>query len=424
MPKIARVFPQGKFYLKNVLDSSGKAIIYLRYSVLNKEVRRSTGIKVTPELWDNTNQRVSGNSLQVRRLNSMLTKIKFEFDNGIRNYSKNITPEVVEAVLNKEEPVEKEKVFDIESEILSKEEFKLKSHKIKKSTFDLNVFGYRRIFSAMKKILGIEVVTPGHYNAKNVILAFDSLDSIMPPNKIQANYINKFLYENELISIKEYKYTEQVIKNYPIKYKRQKIENERMYLTLDEVEVIRSLYEKETARNRKVILAMLLFSFCSSGLRISDILTLKWEHIVREDGHFVIRKNQFKTNGRTNAIVNDYGMKILEDMKSLNKNQNHVFMPDSKMASDKSMKSAYYRSNRHLMALQKELEPLLGVKVRFHKMRHSFAVAAINSDANIHTIAKLLGHRSAITTESFYTEMLNKKVSQEFDEKISKAVKL
>jgi len=128
---------------------------------------------------------------------------------------------------------------------------------------------------------------------------------------------------------------------------------------------------------------------CFTGLRISDIKTLKWGDIERSSLQII--KRQKKTQDNVYIPLNETAWKIIDD-KKLHDLSEPVFP-----CLDKEKRLS--PSIRIIKLLAKRA----GVKknISWHSARHTFAVLSLESGAEIYTVSKLLGHRSLKTTQVY-----------------------
>lgn len=140
-------------------------------------------------------------------------------------------------------------------------------------------------------------------------------------------------------------------------------------------------------RNNQVKIAFLFA--CFTGLRLSDIETLRWEHIVRSDGGWMIVKRQVKTGNAVRIPVENEVYEMLK--KYCFNNKTTVFILPSRTTVSKTL-------NRWCAEA--------GIKkhVTFHVSRHTFASILINGRVELLTVSELCGHRSIETTK-IYTHL-------------------
>ena len=158
---------------------------------------------------------------------------------------------------------------------------------------------------------------------------------------------------------------------YGIMPKKQSSEIE--FLTLDELRDLDSAPAPDEIKNP--------FLFCCfTGLRFSDIQTLKWENI--DNDTIVIRMKKTKEIVRVPLSAN--AKKFLPERKCKGK----VFEIGPLNSLTRGLKA--WAENA---GLKKNLH--------FHMSRHTFATLALANGAELYTVSKLLGHRSLQTTQVY-----------------------
>jgi integrase/recombinase XerD len=168
---------------------------------------------------------------------------------------------------------------------------------------------------------------------------------------------------------------QKVIIDNPFKYvsKLKKEETEMVYLSKDEIqEIINTPFFDDEVKNA------FLFG-CYTGLRYSDIESLKWSNI--KDNQ--IQLTQTKTKGAVYI--------------PLNSNAEHILTLQSNTTTNIFKLSRFNSSvNRTL----KKLISKTSIKkdVSFHTSRHTFATILISSGVNVYTVSKLLGHKDIDST--------------------------
>lgn len=163
---------------------------------------------------------------------------------------------------------------------------------------------------------------------------------------------------------------------------------QRVFLSVAEV----SALIKTECRREDVKRAFLFSVF--TGLRVSDIVKLKWSEVINDGQDLRLQLVMQKTKDPISMKLNGQAVKWLPERGGATLSDN-VF------------------SNLPTLAnIEKILEKWgkdAGVQKRFtfHTARHSFATISINNGTDIYTVSKLLGHRSLETTK-IYAELLTK----------------
>ena len=152
-------------------------------------------------------------------------------------------------------------------------------------------------------------------------------------------------------------------------------------------------------------LDMFKFAYFSCGLRISDIITLRWHDIDLDKKELC--KIQVKTRGRNIIPLTDKAIEILEKWK----NRYNVFVfgllsDDFDLKDEEKLRtrrnSLTSTINKRLKSISKKAQ--LEKKVTFHMARHSWAVSALEQGMSMSMISSLLGHTSTVITEKVYAE--------------------
>lgn len=143
-----------------------------------------------------------------------------------------------------------------------------------------------------------------------------------------------------------------------------------------------------------------LFSFYNAGIRISDILLLKWENI--QDGRLVY--TMYKTNKELSLKLKDKPLAILEKYKGSEESYIFPFLSDRFDYSDPEflhkqigVKTTIF--NKYLKYIASRAG--ISKKVTTHTARHSFANIARQKTDNLYNLSKTLGHSSLKVTEAY-----------------------
>lgn len=166
------------------------------------------------------------------------------------------------------------------------------------------------------------------------------------------------------------------------------IAKEKDYLNVDEVLRI----NQSTCSHEMTKLAFLFA--CYTGLRLSDIETLKWEHIKKHNNYFIIVKFQVKTNKEVRIPLSKQAIEILEHIKS---KETH---------DDDFVFSLYSRSTIYSDLKELSKNANIDKHITFHVSRITFVTLSISAGINIFVISKLCGHHDIKTTQ-IYSRLLD-----------------
>ena len=164
---------------------------------------------------------------------------------------------------------------------------------------------------------------------------------------------------------------------------------EKDYLTVEEVKRL------EKAECPHIITKLAFLFSCFTGLRLSDIETLKWSNIQKHNNMYMLIKTQVKTGNEVRVPLCKQALEILakvQDMK-LSKGEN-IFVMYSRTTTAHDLRTWAKSAgiNKH---------------ITFHVSRVSFATLSISAGVNIYVVSKLCGHSNVKTTQ-IYARMIDR----------------
>lgn len=165
---------------------------------------------------------------------------------------------------------------------------------------------------------------------------------------------------------------------------------------------------------------MFLFSV-NTGLRVSDVITLEWDHIDFKEER--LRKNMVKTKEVVEIYLNKTAIDILNQWKKWNRNPRFVFNMMDENVDFKDRKYVHNKIASKNRIIQNSLRSIgekmnLPFSLTFHVARHTFAVLALRQNPNIYAVSKYLGHSSTTATEKTYAKFLPSDYKTTFLEKM------
>lgn len=161
---------------------------------------------------------------------------------------------------------------------------------------------------------------------------------------------------------------------------------------------------------------MYIFAAYTGGIRISDMLQLKWENY---DGERLIIRTK-KTNDTLSIKVPDKAKDILafyfNDKSNLKDFifpflKNHIDYSDPKVLF-RALSSGTAYANKDLYTLAKKCG--FNKKLHFHTSRHTFATRALRKGMRIEYVSKLMAH-SSIKTTQIYAKIVNEELDKAMD---------
>lgn len=209
---------------------------------------------------------------------------------------------------------------------------------------------------------------------------------------------------------------------YPFdKIKLKKEAGKRMFLSKTQLEEFKKI-EVNPDSKAQVFKDMFLFSVSAGGLRLSDVIEIRWEHIDLEN-HRLSKK--IRKTGRVHSFkFGQSAIDILNKYKPKKINPAHFVFPllendglylSNDLFADSELARCSSLCSLHLRAMGKKMK--LPFSLSFHLARHTFATNALNNGMRIEHVSKLLDHTNIGTTQIYA-----KIVSQELDDAVDKYV--
>lgn len=182
-------------------------------------------------------------------------------------------------------------------------------------------------------------------------------------------------------------------------------------LTYSEIEQIIATLEENAIgtdeglvrRNRAIIEVLY-----GSGLRVSELVTLKFSDIRREEGFMIIRgkgdKQRMVPISNLSLEEIDKYLKFRNSLEIKKGEEDYVFLNQRGSHLTRTM----------ILIMVKDLALRAGITktISPHTFRHSFATSMLEGGANLRVIQMLLGHENIVTTE-IYTHIDNQRMREE-----------
>ena len=165
-------------------------------------------------------------------------------------------------------------------------------------------------------------------------------------------------------------------------------ESQRDFLTIDEVKRLIA-----TPCDNATVKQAYLFA-CSCGLRIGDVLNLKWKDISEDKGTWRASILMLKSQCPLYIPLGEQARKWMPEQGEDGPNE-------------KVFKLNRQTINENLQSWA-EAAGITNKKVTFHTSRHTFATMLLTLGADIYTVSKLLGHTSVKTTQ-IYAKIIDQK---------------
>ncbi len=194
-------------------------------------------------------------------------------------------------------------------------------------------------------------------------------------------------------------------------------ETEKIGLTKEEIQIIEGL--EGLSEQQSHVRNVWLFSFYLAGMRVGDVLNIKWSDIYDGRLHYRMGKNEkllsFKLPEKIISILNLY-------KKSKQSDGDFVFpeMKNSNLKIPKDVfnkvKTANKKFNKYLEQIAKKAE--IDKKLTMHIARHSFG--NISGDKiPIQMLQKLYRHSSVTTTINYQANFMHKETDDALEKVIN-----
>ncbi len=423
MGKTAKEIIRGKLYLRTQknIDPEKRYPIYIYYFCKGKQLRQKTDIFSKVKDWDpKANDGIGGVKASYgknyekenKRLQNKLQKL----DNAIFEFIEKgriITPEVIKKLMNGDtKPLRADEGVRFTDYALDLLKNQYENHKIKISTYTNSVtiiknfdkyMNEKELIKNNSSLVGnitedaIREFIYGKYNEglKNSTVK-KKLEVIQ---KICKHASNEGLLESKPAeAIKSIRLESSLDDDAELDIK---------YLTTEDLSKLVHCNEDIITKKQKDYLRIFFWDFYSCGLRISDVMTLRWKDINFDKRE--INKIQMKPRRGVCIPLRNEAIDILKYWQ--HRNETFVFdlLPSNfDLRDEKELKrrrnSITATINKSLSKIAKKVQ--LNKKVTFHMARHSFAVSALEQGMPIKRISELLGHKDTSTTSNIYARYM------------------
>ena len=437
---------EGRFILRKDgrPNEYGEYPVVIQYCTQGKPVKKTTDIRVAPEHWlGGKDKYVKGGRdghPKAALLNNRLNNFKDTYDKMINDHlgggNKIITEAALRAILNGTYQQHKEtqegKVPFIPF-VLEHNEGLYKTDKIGVSVW-MNVKSYMNKFDKF-----LRTIKRLNTNENNVLYCRDIdvdliNDYIIWRKEVEGNSnatINKALSpiiktvkvccRKGWISREECEEISDLYLNAEGKSVDDSIEKE--FLTIEQLRKFKEIVGKVKHQRTREIADIFLFA-CFAGLRMSDLMTLKWSEIDMDKN--MISHMQYKGHNRRAKMLyiplNDTSRDILERWKD--KYEEFVFglLPSGyDLSDDADFIKVKNTKDRTINQSLKSIGDKMGLpfNLHIHLGRHTYAMMALNGGVDIKTTSSMLGHASTMVTEKVYATLLPNTIAEIVGDKLN-----
>ena len=216
-----------------------------------------------------------------------------------------------------------------------------------------------------------------------------------PKNPLPLSEKTMLLNQSNLNTMLNFAVREGLLEKNPfyeldLKEKIHKTPGDREYLTVQELKALAA-----TSTGSPMTKQTFLFC-CFTGLRHSDMASLRWQDIQKTDaGEIINLPSMQKTKY---PVIIPLGIQAKSWLPERNGAE-----PDAKVFRDAPTIGCADRALKHMAK-----RAGINKTISFHCSRHTFATLALTAGGDIYTTSKILGHTSIHTTE-IYAEVVNEK---------------
>ncbi len=367
---------------KSKINKNGLAPLWIRVYSNNETTYFSTGFFIPPDGWDEKKSEVKRSVPDYEIINIELKK---QLTKALEKFT----------IISSQD----KKLKDLKEEYYGKRkvDFIAYADKViheywqdgKVSTHD----GYKAVMAKFKEYVGgktifFQDVTPEFLREYELYLKQKHNNST---NTIHRNFrfirrVFNHARENDVIDYN----------CYPFHKFRLKLDNTKKdFLTKDEIAKIREV-QLPDGKMMSLHRDMFVFAVYAGGIRISDLLQLRWGDF---DGD-AIGFTMDKTGHQVSTPLPEQAKQILNRYRTENSKAADLIFPGIKdksllsdpIAKDRAISSAtaYINKNLRIIAFKAGLDK----KISFHQSRHSFATLALQEGFGIEMVADVLGHRN------------------------------
>lgn len=383
------------FYMRgNFVNKEGKSPIVLRITLDGDRVTiGTTGITITPSLWDIKKQRLKGKTTEALQVNKKLDNIESEIQeiSDKLEYEGKLSLEKVKAIyLNTED--DSNTIGALFDKYLSSIKDQVAVRHLSTTTLQKYMLCQVRFMAMLNdkfhcKDMLLKDVTPAVIQDFSVYLMTVVRQCNNTAMKTMKTLKTVILYGIKLGVIHSNPYLGVKLHLEPV---------DRGFLTEEELQ---SIIKKDFEIDRLGFVRNLFVFSCFTGLSYIDVKKLKADNIVTLNGIEWIKMAREKTSTPVSVVLFDGAKCIIKKYENDPKRKDKLFP---------SM------SNQKMNQYLKEIATSCGIKknITFHMARHTFATLTLSKGVPIESVSRMLGHTNIKTTQ-IYAKITNKKIEED-----------
>lgn len=392
-----------------LLNKDGTLPITLRITKDRKTSFIYLGYSIREEEWDSDTQRVKKTHPNHARLNNLIIKRLAEANDSVLELETNKTHVSVKAIRNKIKPTVGETFFAQADAYLQRLK---KAGKYNQYTADRPRIKHFKEF--MEQDISFQDITPillERFKA-NLITSFNHSERSAVNHLVMIRSVFSQAIKDQVIDSKYYPFGKGKVK---IKFP----DSTKIGLTPEEVSYLEEVELLDPFQNH--VRNLWLFSFYFAGMRVSDVLRLRWSDFQDNRLHYAMGKN----NKGGSLKIPDRALAIIEQYRPFKKTNNDLIFPELNGCDfdDKFIlqRTIAFKTSAIDKCLRNHVAPAakLNKKLTMHIARHTFG--NISGDRiPIQMLQKLYRHSSITTTIGYQQNFIH----QDADEALDTVLKL
>lgn len=386
------------------IKKDGTAPLHFLIIKDRKKSKITTGLSIEPKYWNDQKQVIKPGATNSARINSLLKNKLAELQDKVFEHetiSKSLTTKRLKEKIFGKTPTS---FFEVAEKVIA---IYGKENRI--STMDGAQATLNKIeeFNKSKNLM-FQDITPAFLNQYDSYCRLEYGNGTNTIHK-DMKFIRKVF--NDAIRMDAVEVQESPF----LKYKMKTEKTQREFLNEYEFAAI-SLVECSPNSLMSLHRDMFAFAGDNGGLRVSDVLLLKWRNVDETHIHTTMRK----TGVQISIKIPSKAKIIIEKYRPKNPNpEGYVFpiLPDGLNENDArlldneiSKATAYINKNLKVLANNAGISK----PVSFHISRHTFATRALRKGISIDKVGKLMGHANLRETQ-IYAKIVNEELDKAMD---------
>lgn len=388
---------------KDKINKNGTAPIHLRFTQKSKIRYISTGIVISPTLWDPNSQRIVIQDETTQDIQCRIDNILADYRKKIKRLEALDIPvnfdTLFETNKNRHAGITIENGFKAEIERL---ESLGKINSAIKHKYTLQVLnGYKPITMVLEAIdidylKGLELYLRQRGNKDNSIATRFAI--------FKAIY-NKAVKEGK-VTVKQNPFSLFQVGSLWAKTRKRAIDKDDIQRLID-----LKIADGHKTEYQRLAKDLFLFSYFTAGMNFGDIARLRYKDIVKGRVNY----SRHKTQKLLSFQLVPNAMQIIEKYIKTNHTQEDYIFPILDRSEHKTAQQIFNRLHKVLRKVNRELKTLgeqigLEVPLTTYVARHTYATVLKRSGVNIAIISESLGHSDLSTTQIYLDSFENSQI--------------